>query len=47
MPDMNYLRLLAEQYPNRRSARSEIINLRAILALPKATEFFLSDIHDE
>ena len=47
MPDINYLRLLAEKYPNRRRARTEIINLRAILALPKATEFFLSDIHGE
>ena len=47
MPDINYLRLLAEKYPNRRRARTEIINLKAILALPKATEFFLSDIHGE
>ena len=47
MADMQYLKLLAEKYPNRRAARTEIINLRAILALPKATEFFLSDIHGE
>ena len=47
MPDINYLKLLAEKYPNRRMARTEIINLKAILALPKATEFFLSDIHGE
>lgn len=47
MPDIKYLKLLAEKYPNRRRARTEIINLRAILALPKATEFFLSDIHGE
>ena len=47
MHDIQYLRLLAEKYPNRRAARTEIINLRAILALPKATEFFLSDIHGE
>ena len=47
MADINYLKLLAEKYPNRRSVRAEIINLRAILALPKATEFFLSDIHGE
>ena len=47
MPDIEYLRLLAEKYPNRRAVRTEIINLRAILALPKATEFFLSDIHGE
>ena len=47
MPDIQFLKLLAEKYPNRRAARTEIINLRAILALPKATEFFLSDIHGE
>ena len=47
MPDSQFLNLLAEKYPNRREARAEIINLRAILALPKATEFFLSDIHGE
>ena len=47
MSDSQFLNLLAEKYPNRRAARAEIINLRAILALPKATEFFLSDIHGE
>lgn len=47
MPDNQFLSLLSEKYPNRRAARAEIINLRAILALPKATEFFLSDIHGE
>ena len=47
MPDIQYLKLLAEKYPSRRAARTEIINLKAILALPKATEFFLSDIHGE
>ena len=47
MQDIKYLKLLAEKYPNRKAVRTEIINLRAILALPKATEFFLSDIHGE
>lgn len=47
MADTQYLRLLAEKYPNRKAVRTEIINLRAILALPKATEFVLSDIHGE
>ena len=47
MPDIKYLKLLAEKYPNRKAVRTEIINLRAILALPKATEYFLSDIHGE
>ena len=47
MAESQFLTLLAEKYPNRRAVRAEIINLRAILALPKATEFFLSDIHGE
>lgn len=42
-----YLNLLAEQYPNHRKVKTEIINLKAILALPKGTEYFLSDIHGE
>ena len=42
-----YLALLAEKYPNRASACSEIINLRAILSLPKGTEHFISDLHGE
>lgn len=47
MANIQYLRLLAEKYPNRSAVRTEIMNLKAILALPKATEFFLSDIHGE
>lgn len=42
-----YLKLLAKQYPNINSASAEIINLQAILNLPKGTEHFLSDIHGE
>ena len=42
-----YLRLLAMQYPNMRAASSEIINLQAILSLPKGTEHFMSDLHGE
>ncbi|MCX7771849.1 MAG: fructose-1,6-bisphosphatase, partial [Clostridia bacterium] len=42
-----YLELLATRYPDMRAASSEIINLQAILNLPKGTEFFLSDIHGE
>ena len=42
-----YLEALALQYPTVRSAAAEIINLRAILDLPKGTEHFLSDIHGE
>lgn len=45
--ELKYLRLLAKQYPNINSASSEIINLQAILNLPKGTEHFVSDIHGE
>lgn len=47
MIDEQFLRLLAKDYPNRKKALGEIINLRAILALPKGTEYFLSDLHGE
>ncbi|EPI01002.1 firmicute fructose-1,6-bisphosphatase [Enterococcus faecalis 13-SD-W-01] len=43
----NYLSLLAEKFPTKESVVTEIINLEAILALPKGTELFLSDIHGE
>ncbi|MCL1995187.1 MAG: fructose-1,6-bisphosphatase [Defluviitaleaceae bacterium] len=42
-----YLQLLAKQYPNVQKVSEEIINLQAILNLPKGTELFLSDIHGE
>ena len=42
-----YLRLLAEKYPSERSLTREIINLNAILNLPKGTEHFMSDLHGE
>ncbi len=42
-----YLEALARQYTTVRSAAAEIINLRAILDMPKGTEHFLSDIHGE
>ena len=45
--DKNFLELLAEKFPNKMAATAEIINLRAILALPKGTEYFLSDLHGE
>lgn len=47
MSDMKFLNQLAKSFPNHRAVNTEIINLRAILALPKGTEFFLSDIHGE
>ncbi len=45
--DHHYLELLSDQYPNRVDAFSEIINLQAILNLPKGTEHFVSDLHGE
>ena len=42
-----YLELLSEKYPSRAAVCSEIINLRAILSLPKGTEHFISDLHGE
>lgn len=45
--DLRYLDLLAKQYPDVSSASTEIINLQAILNLPKSTEHFISDIHGE
>ena len=47
MADLKYLELLAKDYPNLEAASAEIINLNAILALPKGTEYFLSDLHGE
>lgn len=47
MRDLDYLKLLAKEYPTVRSACSEIINLRAIMGLPKGTEYFFSDLHGE
>lgn len=40
-------RMLAKQFPTEQSVISELINLKAILNLPKGTEHFLSDIHGE
>lgn len=45
--DKKYLQELAKSYPTRNSAVSEIINLNAILNLPKGTEHFMSDLHGE
>lgn len=42
-----YLQLLAEQFPTRKATYTEIINLEAILQLPKGTEHFVSDVHGE
>ena len=45
--DERYLRLLAKSFPTRAKAAAEIMNLSAILNLPKGTEVFASDIHGE
>ena len=42
-----YLELLSRSFPTAAKASAEIINLSAILNLPKGTEFFASDIHGE
>ena len=42
-----YLRLLAKQYPTMADVVTEIINLEAIMNLPKGTEHFISDLHGE
>ena len=45
--DLRYLQLLARSFPTIAEASTEIINLEAILNLPKGTEHFLSDLHGE
>lgn len=45
--DLRYLSLLATRFPTAAKAGTEIINLEAILNLPKGTEHFLTDIHGE
>lgn len=45
--ELKYLKSLAKQYPTIAAASTEIINLQAILNLPKGTEHFMTDIHGE
>ena len=45
--EKKFLTLLAREYPSIAAASSEIINLQAILKLPKPTEHFMSDLHGE
>lgn len=45
--DLRYLKSLAKQYPTVAQAATEIVNLQAILSLPKGTEHFITDIHGE
>ena len=45
--ELKYLELLSKTYTNIAKTSSEIINLQAIMNLPKGTEYFLTDIHGE
>ncbi|MBO6149588.1 MAG: fructose-bisphosphatase class III, partial [Clostridium sp.] len=45
MRDPEYLKLLSKDYPTLRDAAREIMDLRALLSLPKGTEYFFSDLH--
>ena len=45
--DLRYLQLLARDFPTVSRVTTEIINLEAILHLPKPTEHFLADLHGE
>ena len=45
--ELKYLESLSKEYPTIQAVCTEIINLKAILRLPKGTEHFISDIHGE
>ncbi len=45
--EIKYLESLSKEYPTIQAVCTEIINLKAILNLPKGTEHFISDIHGE
>ena len=45
--ELRYLTMLSRMYPTVRAAGTEIINLQAILSLPKGCEHFISDVHGE
>ena len=45
--DLHYLNLLSQSFPTIADASTEIINLEAIMNLPKGTEHFLADLHGE
>lgn len=44
---LRYLELLSKDYPTQAATYTEIINLQAIVNLPKGTEHFMSDLHGE
>ena len=43
--NLRYLKLLSEKFPTRSAVATEMINLTAIMSLPKGTEHFVSDLH--
>ena len=45
--ELRYLQLLSRSFPTARKAAAEIINLTAVLNLPKGTEVYSSDVHGE
>ncbi len=45
--ELRYLQLLSRSFPTARKAAAEIINLTAVLNLPKGTEVYASDVHGE
>ena len=45
--ELHMLKMLSRMYPNLRAAGTEIINLQAILNLPRGCEHFISDVHGE
>ena len=47
MKGEKFLNILSRQYPTEQAVITEIVNLQAILSLPKGTEHFLTDIHGE
>ncbi len=47
MKDLQYYKLLSEQYPTIESVSSKIVSMTATLCLPKGTEYFFSDLHGE
>ena len=47
LDEIKYYKLLSRKWPTKKDVMSEIINLQAILSLPKGTEHFMSDLHGE
>ncbi|MDR2927821.1 MAG: fructose-1,6-bisphosphatase [Cytophagaceae bacterium] len=45
--ELRFLNLLSQKFPTAQAASTEIVNLEAIMKLPKGTEHFLTDIHGE